>query len=166
MNSPLHKAPLGLIEIFNLKTLGRQPDLFSDTVAPTIDTRDFYSAGLLLASGTGGEVGALLNLFERLTLTAHVGVRGIGAILTIGAAGGTNVSITVGYENESGFRCPLGTHSFAAVFAGQIVEFGLPMRAVWPAGTRVYANAYAGSVAGADHLLQVFTVIEFFGAQQ
>lgn len=165
-DSPLHKAPAGLLELFNLKVLGQQPNLFGELVSPVVDVRDFYGQNILIASGTGGEVGTLLNLFERLTLTSNLGLRGIGAILTLGGTGGTDLSITVGWESDAGFRVPLATHSFAAVGAGQIVEFGVPLRMVIAAGSRLYANAYAGSVGGADHLLQVFGLFENFTAQQ
>lgn len=166
MTSPLQKAPIGLLELLNLKTLGKQPTGFAEVVSPVVDARDFYGPNLLIASGTGGAIGSLLNLDEVLTLTANLGVRGIGAILTIGAAGGGDVTISVGYENESGFRCPLGAFSWSQVVAGQILHFGLPMRAVWPMGARMYAHAVAGTVAGADHNLQVFGLFEFFGIQQ
>lgn len=163
---PLHKAPLGLLELFNLKVLGKQPVDFGEIVQPTIDVRDFYGANLLDPSVSGGTTGALLNLRDTDVLIQPFGLRGLGARLTVGAAGGGDLSLSFGFEAPNGDRCCLGTHSFATVFAGQVVEYGIPLRQVWPAGTVLYASAYAGTVPGADHLLQVTSLLEFFGAQQ
>jgi len=167
VRSPLAKAPYGLLELFNLKVLGKQPTEFEQVVLPTIDTRDFYGANLLEPSVSGGTTGALLNLLDTDNLAQNVGMRGLGARLTVGAAGGTDLSLVVGYlDPTNGDRCALGQHSFADVFAGQVVEMGIPLRMVFPAGASIYAAAFAGTIGGADHLLQVTSLLEFFGRQQ
>lgn len=42
MPYPLHKSPRGLLGAFNLKTLGRAPTQFGDTVLPVSIVDDFY----------------------------------------------------------------------------------------------------------------------------
>ena len=42
MDSPLHKAPQGILGAFALKTLGQNPDVFGGTIRPGVDVFDHY----------------------------------------------------------------------------------------------------------------------------
>jgi hypothetical protein len=57
----LHKHPLGLLELFNLKTLGQAPDKFADTLAPMSDVTDFYGITQLqtLVESLNGQTAAI-----------------------------------------------------------------------------------------------------------
>jgi hypothetical protein len=46
MPFPLHKVPLGLLGLLNLKTLGSNPNGFGEIVTPTADLRTMYGAPL------------------------------------------------------------------------------------------------------------------------
>lgn len=67
MPSPLHKVGYGLLALFNLKTLGRNPDAWSDELRPVADVTDHYS----------------LDLTQVVNQTANVSVRGTGPSLTV-----------------------------------------------------------------------------------
>lgn len=41
-DSPLQKAPTGLLGALNLKTQGRYPQLFGETLVPVLELTDFY----------------------------------------------------------------------------------------------------------------------------
>lgn len=65
-DSPLHKAPLGLMDLLALRTQGQNPILFGDRVTPMLDVLDFYTADAIrqTSNATAGEVAA-----ASLTLT-------------------------------------------------------------------------------------------------
>jgi hypothetical protein len=53
MDSPLQKPAQSLLAAFDLKVLGQNPTLFSDTVSPTVDVYDQYLANQLqVVTGT------------------------------------------------------------------------------------------------------------------
>ena len=55
-DSPLQKAPAGLLGAFNLKTLGQNPDIFSSMVMGVADVRDMYLADLASGNSVTGNV--------------------------------------------------------------------------------------------------------------
>lgn len=62
---PLHKVPAGLLGLLNLKTLGRNPDTFSNVVGGVLDLRSQYGAALqLVTQASPGEVAATTNFSQ------------------------------------------------------------------------------------------------------
>lgn len=162
MPFPLHKAPVGLLELFRLRTLGSNPPEFAGVVQPTVDVAEFYSADLKLFSGVTATTGALAGLSSVLTLTGPIRMHAIGARLVIGAAAATNVVIMVGMrDTQTGLRAPLASQVYGAVAATQEVHIGALVRGLVFPPTRwsVYAQA-TGTAAGADHILDVRLLID------
>lgn len=60
MDSPLQKAPLGLLDILTLRTQGQMPTLFGDKVTPVLDVLDYYVADQIrqTSNASAGEVAA------------------------------------------------------------------------------------------------------------
>jgi len=69
--SRLQKAPLGLLGLFDLKTLGDNPSEFGTTVSPSTDVTDLYAQDLQQVPGVAG-TGLTLN--SLMTLTVPNGV--------------------------------------------------------------------------------------------
>lgn len=164
--SPLVKAPKGLLETFRLRYLGVNPGAFGDTVQPTVDVSDFYASDLLLNSSSAPTVGALgAGLSEALLLTAPVRLRALSVGLTIGAAAATNVWLNIGIQFPAslGFpavNCALGGVFLAAANATALYEHGVVCPGwVLPAGVTLYSRA-VGTAAGVDHSLAVVALID------
>lgn len=68
----LQKGPLGLLGAFALKTIGRNPTQFGDTVQPVADVYDQYLAQSELGiATTNAAIG--LNNFQQLTIAVPAG---------------------------------------------------------------------------------------------
>lgn len=162
----LDKAPRGLLELLRLRTDGRLPDGVEQSIRPTVESRDFYGSDLYIPAASTTSVGALASLSNNLTLTAHLGLRSLGGVLTIGAGAATNVQATWFFALPSfpAVPIPLGSMFYAALAAGQTVAFGSgPLPFVLPAGSILTAQV-SGAAAGADHNLNVRGLLENFTA--
>lgn len=156
MTSPLHKVPIGLLELFRLRTLGRAPDKFGDTVFPVVDGLETYAAAELQTALGQPNVGAI-NGVGGLQQSTNVGtfqwIWGLGGVLTIGAAPGTfftwHVGVLVPSTNSA---CILGTGELRPIGAGTTIRFGiaLPRALVLRAGSAWFVEIH-GDAAGADH---------------
>jgi len=157
---PLHKVPLGLLELLRARTLGRAPDIFSNTVTPIVDATDFYAGDLLRSSTSAPTVGALANLTEDFLLTGPISLRALSGTVVVGAAGGTNLCISIGVSLQLTF-VTLAQFNWPVVAAAQICRVGIPIpgRYVIPPGASLFAQA-SGTVAGVDHSLSVAGLIE------
>jgi hypothetical protein len=56
-DSPLQKAPLGLLGALDLKTLGVNPDVFAGSVLPVVDAWEHYLADQLLVTTASSTIG-------------------------------------------------------------------------------------------------------------
>lgn len=164
MTSPLHKAPQGLLELLRLKTLGRQPTIFADTLAPTVESERFYSldvqnnGSFVPATSPGGfPLGATDTL-----LTGPVLVRALSAQIVMGAAGGTYVHWALGCVLAAAGGGPvlsfLSSGALGAVAAGVTFRVGgmLPEPLLLPAGAQLVASIISDA-AGADHQISLRT---------
>lgn len=167
MPFPLHKAPSGLLELLRLRTLGGQPNQFSEQLIGTIHANEFYASDLLRSGNQTGTAGA----FPR-ALTGNVGAGITGApggpialthfaaIIVMGAAGGTQVRIRIGLDlPDSGPTSWVGhmVGAPAAAGGGYVAVAAFSPWLVVPAGTRFVANAESDA-AGADHVLSFTTI--------
>lgn len=158
----LQKPPRGLLELMRLRQGGKQPTQFSDTVVPVLEVGAFYGSDLLLATSGAPTIGALNNLTEDLVFSATLRVHAISGRLIVGAAAVTAGGyIQVGLISDSQLRISLGGVAFGVAAAGSFVEFGCPVPGgpVLPSGWGVYARV-TGTAAGADHDLDVTTLVE------
>lgn len=165
MPFPLHKAPVGLLELYRLRTQGAAPPMFGDQVTPTADTRGMYGADLQTvdtqnatgAINAGGlAVGRVFQFPGRLLVTS-------GAII-VGAAAGTQIQIFLQYRPQASLTfVTLGmtiidAPRIGALYAA-IPNFAEPL--VFPSGSefRIFVQGDAG---GADHFVQRDTLFENF----
>lgn len=155
MPSPLQKSPAGLLQAFNIQTLGQAPYAFGDTVVPHVESFPFYSVDRK-ATGAGTGAAAAYPLAIQHVLVAPVLVHNISAEVVIGAAPGTRLDITIF------IRCP--SKNNVPCFLAQ-TRVGLPVTtqrflAAWdapgaqgmllPAGATIEMIAQSDA-AGADH---------------
>lgn len=167
---PLHKSPRGLLELFRLRTLGRQPDRFGDTVVPVVEVGEFYAADLKLVSTPALTTGAIggAGMSSTLTLTGPIRVHAAGAVVVCGAAAMTNVTVTVEVLRQSPagpptLGCPLVSYFFPAINAGARVGVGVPIGRSWvllPGAAMGIIARISGTAAGADHTVQASTLID------
>lgn len=159
--SKLIKTARGYLELLLLRATGSSPELVRDELQPVLDMREFYAANQLLGTSGAATVGALApSLTDTLTFTNLLGLKAVGATLTIGAAAATNVTLAVGL-NVGGLQAvPLGSIHIPAIAAAGVVEFGVIVpNWVCQAGTFIYAQCH-GTAAGGDHTLDVHGIIE------
>lgn len=164
-NSPLQKAPRGLLELLRLRTLGDQPYEFGSALEPGIDCTPFYASDLQKTLSFGPSVGSLV-VVGGLEFTAipvnPILVYGIGGQLTLGAAPGTYVEWSVGLRlpQATAQPCILATGRKTALIAAQVIPFGssLSVPIICPAGGAIYVQC-KGDGAGADHSLLITDLI-------
>lgn len=152
-DSPLQKSPRGLLELFDLKTLGHAPMFFQDHVSASIDAFPFYAYDRLVTLQDVGPAAAMplaLSAAESVT-RAYISYE---AEVTFGAAGGTYASVRLGLRAPDP-NAPL--HWLAAVNTN-IAKAGDKVVAIWvppfpviiPAGS-VFTLSVLSDAAGADH---------------
>lgn len=160
--SPLQKAPLALLELLRLRTLGDQPTAFSDTVSPVVDATEQYGADQIRTAATSGAASAV-----NASATSIVGTAtrylGIGASFTVGAAAGTflNLQLFIVWQ-QGAAACPLfPTFEPVRLGAGRTYYIGglLQKPLVLPAGTQINALSL-GDAAGVDHVLQLRLLLQ------
>lgn len=154
MNFDLDKAPVGLLELLNLKSGGRQPDGFNSVVQPGIEVFPFYAMDRLFTADT-------VNAAAAYPLNGTVNVSfprafiGFGAQVTVGAAAGTRLDIRIG------LRCPGPTSPAIILVQTRFTPFiggffdaywQAPFPVVLPPGAQFVALANSDA-AGADHVL-------------
>lgn len=167
MPFPLHKAPSGLLELLRLRTLGGQPNQFAEQVIPTIRANEFYAVDLLRSGSTSGAAGA----FPR-SIAGNVGAGVVGApggpialvayaaIVTMGAAGGTQLRIRIGLDlPDAGPTAWVASEVFAPAAAGgsYVATALFSPWLVLPGGARFFGTAESDA-AGADHVMGFTTV--------
>jgi len=151
---PLHKAPLGLLELFRLRTLGANPNQFSDTVQPVTDVTDFYGADLFSAVAENGAAGAIgVGLVSAVSLNSRRYL-GFSGTLTVGAAAGTYLNLALGFTIQ-GVVVGLVSAQITPIAAG-VYRVAVPnMRGlVLPPGHALTFNVN-GNAAGVDHTPQI-----------
>lgn len=154
MPYPLAKAPDFLLSLFRLRTLGAQPNQFSEQVIPVVDTTNFYGNNLLVTGASPNVVQAFpANVVGDVGTTSRY--MGVAGIVTIGAAAGTFLMGTVFAQipNAGQTAFPLfPTLRFTGLAVASTVWFGglfaSPM--VFPSGTRLSFVA-TSDAGGADH---------------
>lgn len=163
MSGPLQKSPTGLLELFELKTLGRAPTQFLDTVGVNIDALNFYGADRIFTADTAGAAGAIGQTLTVPTSFPRVFI-GFSAGITLGAAPGAWLTLRLGIRvpgNASAlFMLAQTTLSGAPpLVAGEFYEAVgmLPSPTLLPAGSSIVARS-SGSAAGADHVLTIRTL--------
>lgn len=158
MASPLHKTPLGLLELFRLKTLGRAPEVFGDTVLPVMPSREAYAAAeMQTASSASWGPGAINGVGGQgtlVTVASFMWIWGVSGQITLGAAPGTFITWEVGLNVPgTAQEWIFGCGDLRTVVAGETIRFGatLPHPVVLRAGSYYVARVH-GDAAGADHV--------------
>lgn len=164
MSSPLHKSPLGLLEAFSLKALGRAPDKFGDVVTPTTDVTQYYLQTLVRTSqALGVAAGFPLSVSSQIT-GGPIKFHTLATRLNIGAGGGAGTYYigTIGVRvPTSGPYAPLAS----VLFPGGITP-GDSLDVIYtgpslllPAGSEILAQWFSDDVAATN-----LPIINFLGA--
>jgi hypothetical protein len=97
---PLHKFPLGLLEVFRLRTSGGQPTHFGEAVQPVSDVTDFYASDLLqVFNASSGATTLPLTLVT--TLPNPRRIVGVSGVVVIGANAGTVLRLRLGVRTNA-----------------------------------------------------------------
>lgn len=154
-DNPLDKAPRGLTNVLDLKTLGRQPDEFGLLLAPTFDAYEHYIADkLITVNSTMNPVSpSAFPISSQTVAGADVMLKALSGVVTIGAAAGTRLDILLGVQipSSSQSMCVLAFQRFTPYIGGQFwlpVLFHRPF--LLPAGSVLLLQAFSDA-AGADH---------------
>jgi len=162
MPYPLHKSPVGLLELFRLRTLGANPVQFAEGVTPVVEASQFYSADLKQVVFAAATVGAGAPIVSALTLVTPARLHSMGLILTAGAAGLTNVSLSLRVV-LNGAATQIGGSFQAALPATNQATIGVIIPG-WVFRAQAVLQAVAwGTGAGVDHSLQVSALIDDTG---
>lgn len=147
----LHKVPAGLLDLLRLRTLGRAPDQFSDSVLATVESSNFYGADVMVVASDSGGAGAVSR---SVTGTAARPGRlfAMSGQITIGAAAGTALRLLLSFSPGPQFSSVIvaqevWTPVAAGVFCVSIV---FPSPIVFLAGAS-FTFTTAGDAGGADH---------------
>jgi len=162
--SPLQKYPGGLLELLSLKTLGKAPELFDDTVAPVIEVGELYGMDRLRTTSTAGAAGAVTGALQEI-VDGPNRYRAIGGSIGIGAAAGTWLVLGIGIRmpgvagpvcwlNWAAFTPRIGVRFAVGGFLGEPLSL--------PSGAVIELETY-GDAAGADHVRRVTNLFEALG---
>ena len=156
MASPLQKSPRGLLESYDLKTLGEAPSLFGDTLAPVVETFPFYTQNLLFSGQTAAATVAAFNQTLVQVVAFPTLVRSLGFSFIEGAAAGTFMHWALGLRVGPTVVAYLGGGSFGAIAAGATRNGGItiPIPVVIPAGS-AFVGHFTSDAAGADHTFRL-----------
>lgn len=145
MAFPLHVSPRGLLELFRLRTLGGNPNAFSELVGLSVNALAFYGEPQNIENtatvGTAGPaaVGGLLNSFAFASTPHLVYAVTASAVTGAGSVAGDTLQLQVGlnFGNTTNVTGCVGSNSMAATGPGVFHSFGvlLPVpRVVGPGG--------------------------------
>lgn len=95
----LHKASLGLLELFRLRTLGRNPSFFSDTITGVCDVTEFYGCDLLSSVAETAAAAAIGPMSSAVAANPRRYLCMQGQV-TIGAAAGTFLRLQIGFNHQ------------------------------------------------------------------
>lgn len=170
---PLHKAPGGLLELLRLRTLGAQPNGFSEQVTGVIECTPFYSLDVQFGAQTANAAAAYpLGVAETLQ-AGPIQIRALSMQIAQGAAAGTFVHWRIG------LLIPTGSNTGAVValtnlLSGQATPRAnttlflggvLPEPVMAPIGAQIIWSAISDA-AGADHVLQVNAIFANLSGQR
>lgn len=157
MPFPLHKSPAGLLELLRLRTLGRQPGLFSEQVSSVVESTEFYAADLVINGSEDGAAGAINQTFLGAAAPTYRRYLGLSGQLIMGAAAGTVISVGIGFRSPAAAaNVAWGTLNLNTPVAAMVyrVHAQFPIPLVLPPGSQPMIQT-SGNAAGADHVLQL-----------
>jgi len=140
MSSRLDKAPDGLLGTFDLKTLGRNPDKFGDTVEPGIDVAEFYLLRSRTCQSSGGAFASLGTATGTLIVpNAEIWRVNLIGVLNVRAAADIALTLrdmVVLNRSGGGTICPVGVAQFGPVVATDLTQYlEIPLTApLWLGG--------------------------------
>lgn len=158
----LQKAPQFLLDLFRLRNTGLLPTKFGEEVAPSVDVAGMYGSDMQVTSSSSSAAGALpRNVIATVGYsTRYLGLAGEAVM---GAAGGTQLRLTVGVGVPSiaqAFFPLFSTYIVAPQAGGSYMVGGvLPFPLVLPAGTSLLLRMF-GDAAGADHVASLKLYLE------
>jgi len=168
----LDKAPVGLLELFRLRSQGIGPFVFADGVVPTVEVGEFYGADNLCAN-VSASAAAAMSVTVTETIGANAGNAGplrlhaLGAHCTIGAAAGTWAQLSVHLQLPAQGGTPVVYVPIASMqFTPRIGKsfylggFALPRPLVIRNGVQLLA-VLDGDAGGADHVVAVRWLYEW-----
>lgn len=161
MPFPLNKAPRGILEILRLRTLGKNPQFFSEVAQAFIDTTEYYGADLLVSSSKALGAGAMTRTTQE-TYTVPGRLFAVSGVLIVGAAAGTQIRLSLSMT-PPGSSADVGIGELIVtapvIGASYQVSSRLPKPMVCLPGT-VFNFSTAGDAAGADHQPFLRTLFE------
>lgn len=159
MPFPLHISPTGLLELFRLRTLGGNPNAFSELVGIDVNALGFYGQMQNIENtatvGTAGPaaVGGLSNSFAFGTTPHLIYAVTATAITGAGSVAGDTLQLQIGLNagNTTNQTGCIGSNSMVATGPGVFYSFGvlLPVPRVYGPGGFAWARLTTNR-AGAD----------------
>lgn len=158
MPFPLHKAPRGLLEIFRLRTLGAQPNLFAELVQPVTDVTDFYGVDTLVEVNENSVApGTIIDGLTSVPAEFARRLIAVSGAVVIGANAGTFVDLSLGINLPGFVFAPVRiAEKFVnptAVGGGYTVTATFPPLML-PAG-HTLTVACSGDATGNDHVFNI-----------
>jgi hypothetical protein len=150
---PLHKFPLGLLEVFRLRTSGGQPTEFGQGVQATTDVTDFYASDLLAVQNSSSGA-TTLPLTLVVTMPNPRRILGVSGVVVLGAAAGTVLRLRLGVRtNASQAIHYIGsaTYTPTALVSHPVLGSALPPYTL-PAGSQLVLEVDSNA-GGADHVI-------------
>jgi hypothetical protein len=171
MSSELHKAPLGLLDLFRLRVLGEQPNKFGREVQPSVEVGQFY--GLDRTTDTNDSLTAvaitqtIIHTIGNLSPGGPALIETLGGLVIVGAAAGTQIRMLLGvrtrptsglvYIGENVITAPVAGGFYAVV--GMVSR---PM--LLPPSGQVVLEVQ-GNAAGVDHTIALRSIQTLLGRE-
>jgi len=162
-NSPLHKAPLGLLELLALKTLGQQPSAFGDTVQPSLDVLELYAATTQTNTAETAGPQAFPFAIVNTPTPGPQRLRGLSGVVDVGANAGTQLRMYLGIRQSSATANLLSILAENVIYtpvvgARYVVTTGL-CDIMLPPGWQLVFEA-ASNASGADHVASMRRILQ------
>lgn len=155
MKLRLDKAPIGLLELMNLKSNGAQLDEFDGTVQGSVDVFSFYGVDRNFTADTP-QAAAAFPLNGTVNVSFPRAFIGFGAQVTVGAAAGTRLDIRIAYKSNPNAPSIVVVQQRFTPFVGGFFDayWQSPFPLVLPPGGQWNVAAFSDA-GGADHVLNL-----------
>lgn len=150
----LHKSPVGLLDLFRLRTLGKNPSEFGEAVQPVADAQNYYGVDIqVVANNQSAPQAYPFAGTDSQTFAGRVFA--LSGHVVIGAAAGTRLQMQLGYRPTPQFQTIWLAEDVvtAGLVAGgtYFLTYTFPSPVVFPPGAAFMFSAQSDA-AGADHV--------------
>lgn len=165
----LPKVPRGLLEIVKARAQGRAPADLSDVVTAIIDATSMYGSDMQTGQTTqlgAGAISRTVTASMSSPFTAPGRMLMCSGAVTMGAAAGTQVRISIAYRHTLGAQQTFNEQRvITAPVAGAfyVVPIVYPSPIVYGPGAQ-WTLTVEGDAAGADHTMLLHQLFENYAA--